>query len=59
MKLDKNKIFGYASIAMFVIGTALVLIGVVKYREYALGFGIAGAGFYALAWAFNALRGRV
>ncbi len=59
MKLDKNKIFGYAALAMFIIGTALVLVGLVKYREYALGFGLAGLGFYAVAWAFNALKGRV
>jgi len=59
MKLNKNIIFGYAALAMFLIGTALVLVGIVKYREYALGFGLAGLGFYALAWAFNALKGRI
>jgi hypothetical protein len=30
-----------------------------KYREYAIGFSVAGAGFYAIAWAFNALKGRL
>jgi hypothetical protein len=32
---------------------------VLKYPEYAIGFSIAGVGFYAIAWAFNALRGRI
>ena len=44
---------------MAIIGTALILVGVFKYREYAIGFSIAGVGFYAIAWAFNALRGRI
>ena len=52
MSLNKNKI-------MAILGSALILIGVLKYPEYAIGFSIAGVGFYALAWAFNALRGRI
>jgi hypothetical protein len=44
---------------MVLLGTALILIGLLKYPEYAIGFSIAGAGFYAVAWAFNALKGRV
>lgn len=59
MSLNKNKIFGYTALVMAVLGTALILIGLLKYREYAIGFSIAGVGFYAMAWAFNALKGRV
>ena len=59
MSLNKNKIAGYTALIMAIIGTALILIGVFKYREYAIGFSIAGVGFYAIAWAFNALRGRI
>ncbi|CAI8382091.1 MAG: CAL67264 family membrane protein [Flavobacteriaceae bacterium] len=59
MSLNKNKIFGYSALIMALLGTALILIGLLKYPEYAIGFSIAGVGFYAVAWAFNALKGRV
>ena len=44
---------------MFLIGTALVLLGVLKYPDYAIGFSVVGIGFFAISWAFNALKGRV
>jgi hypothetical protein len=59
MSLNKNKIFGYSALIMALLGTALIMIGLLKYPEYAIGFSIAGVGFYAVAWAFNALKGRV
>ena len=59
MSLNKNKIFGYTALVMAFLGTALILIGLRKYPEYAIGFSIAGIGFYAIAWAFNALKGRI
>jgi len=59
MGLNKNKIVGYSAIVMAIIGTALILIGIFKYPDYAIGFSIAGIGFYTIAWAFNALRGRI
>ena len=59
MSLNKNKIAGIAALIMAIIGTALILVGVFKYREYTIGFSIAGVGFYAIAWTFNALRGRI
>ena len=59
MGLNKNKIVGYSAIVMVIIGTALILIGIFKYPDYAIGFSIAGIGFYTIAWAFNALRGRI
>ncbi|MAC92186.1 CAL67264 family membrane protein [Flavobacteriaceae bacterium] len=59
MSLNKNKIFGYTALVMALLGTALILIGLLKYPEYAIGFSIAGVGFYAIAWAFNALKGRI
>ena len=59
MSLNKNKIFGYTALVMVLLGTALILIGLLKYPEYAIGFSIAGVGFYAIAWAFNALKGRI
>tara|TARA_B100000989_G_scaffold206036_1_gene156084 strand:- start:290 stop:481 length:192 start_codon:yes stop_codon:yes gene_type:complete len=59
MSLNKNKIVGITSLIMAIIGSSLILVGIFKYREYAIGFSIAGVGFYAIAWAFNALRGRI
>ncbi|MDA8871473.1 CAL67264 family membrane protein [Flavobacteriaceae bacterium] len=59
MSLNKNKIFGYAALVIAILGSALILIGILKYPDYAIGFSIAGVGFYAIAWAFNALRGRI
>lgn len=59
MKLNKNTIFGWASFIMFLIGAALVLLGVLKYVDYAIGFSVTGIGFFAISWVFNALKGRV
>ena len=59
MSLNKNKIFGYASLILALIGMALILLGIYKYQEYTIGFSVAGAGFFAIAWAFNALKGRI
>ena len=59
MGMNKNSIFAWASFLLFLIGTALVLLGVLKYRDYAIGFSTAGIGFFAISWAFNALKGRV
>lgn len=59
MSLNKNKIFRLASLIIVLLGTALILLGIYKYREYAIGFSVAGVGFYVIAWAFNALKGRI
>ncbi|WP_159799002.1 CAL67264 family membrane protein [Flavobacterium sp. MK4S-17] len=59
MAMNKNTIFGWASFFMFLIGAALILLGVLKYKDYAIGFSVAGIGFFAISWAFNALKGRV
>ena len=57
--MNKNSIFGWASFIMFLLGTALVLLGVLKYIDYEIGFSTVGIGFFAIPWAFNALKGRV
>lgn len=59
MSMNKNTIFGWASFFMFLIGAALVLLGVLKYIDYAIGFSTVGIGFFAISWVFNALKGRV
>jgi len=59
MGMNKNGICGWASFCMLLIGIELVLLGVLKYREYAIGFSTVGIGFFVMSWAFNALKGRV
>lgn len=59
MALNKNSIFAWASFFMLLIGIALILLGVLKYEEYAIGFSTVGIGFIVVSWAFNALKGRV
>ncbi len=59
MGLNKNKIFGYAALILMVLGSTLILLGVFLYKQYTIGFTVMGLGFNAVAWAFNALRGRI
>ncbi len=59
MNLNKNKILGYSALVLFILGTALILMGLYKYNEIAIGFSLVGVGFYVVAWAFNAMRGRL
>ena len=59
MSLNKNKIFGYAALILMVLGSVLILLGVFMYKEYTIGFTVMGLGFNAIAWTFNALRGRI
>ena len=40
MGMNKNTIFAWASFALFIIGAAIILLGVLKYREYAIGFSV-------------------
>lgn len=56
----KNKIFAIATILMVVIGILLILLGALRYTDIAgWGFAAVGVGFFAIAWVFNALKGRV
>lgn len=60
MGLNKNKILGYATGIMVVMGLLLIGMGVFKYSEISgWGFVTVGIGFLANAWVFNALKGRV
>ena len=49
MALNKNGIFGIASFILTVLGIALILLGVLKYTDMAIGFSVAGIGFISLA----------
>ncbi|MEN9323957.1 MAG: hypothetical protein RIT03_569 [Bacteroidota bacterium] len=58
--MNKNTILGYATWLMISMGLLLIALGVFKYDDVAgWGFGAVGVGFLAIAWVFNALKGRV
>jgi hypothetical protein len=45
---------------MVLIGLLLICLGAFRYNEVAgYGFAAVGLGFFANAWVFNALKGRV
>jgi hypothetical protein len=60
MAMNKNGVLGWATLIMIVIGIALIAMGAFRYRDIAgYGFASVGVGFFAIAWVFNALKGRV
>jgi hypothetical protein len=60
MGMNKNTVLGYATLLMVIMGIILILMGAFRYDEFAgWGFVTVGIGFFAIAWVFNALKGRV
>ena len=60
MGMNKNTVLGWATFIMIFVGLGLIALGVFRYDDVAgWGFGAVGAGFFAIAWVFNALKGRV
>lgn len=60
MAMNKNGVLGYATLIMIIIGLGLIALGAFRYQDVAgYGFGAVGVGFFAIAWVFNALKGRV
>ncbi|MBS9774494.1 MAG: hypothetical protein KGV59_04980 [Tenacibaculum sp.] len=60
IEMNKNTVLGYATLIMIIMGVLLVCLAVYRYRDVAgYGFGAVGLGFFAIAWVFNALKGRV
>lgn len=58
--MNKNTVLGYATLIMIIMGLLLVALAVYKYQDVAgYGFGAVALGFFANAWVFNALKGRV
>ena len=58
--MNKNTVLAWATFIMILVGILLVCLGVFKYNEVAgWGFVSVGIGFFAIAWVFNALKGRV
>ena len=42
MSLNKNSIFAWSSFILTLLGITLILLGVLKYPEYAIGFSVVG-----------------
>lgn len=60
MGMNKNTVLGWATFIMIVIGLVIIGLGAYRYDDVAgWGFGAVGIGFLAVAWVFNALKGRV
>ncbi len=60
MAMNKNTVLAWATFIMILIGLLLVCLGAFRYDEVAgYGFAAVGLGFFANAWVFNALKGRV
>jgi hypothetical protein len=58
--MDKNAVLGYATLIMIALGLLLIGLGAFRYDDVAgWGFAAVGLGFFAIAWVFNALKGRV
>ena len=58
--MNKNTILAWATFIMIIFGILLVGLLIFKYNEIAgWGFVSVGLGFLAIAWVFNALKGRV
>uniref|UniRef100_UPI00404A9008 CAL67264 family membrane protein n=1 Tax=Flavobacterium sp. TaxID=239 RepID=UPI00404A9008 len=60
MTMNKNTVLAWATFIMIIMGIILIALGAFRYNEVAgWGFVTVGIGFFAIAWVFNALKGRV
>lgn len=58
--MNKNTVLGWATFIMILMGLLLISLGAFRYDDIAgYGFAAVGIGFLAIAWVFNALKGRV
>lgn len=58
--MNKNTVLAWATLIMVIVGIGLIALGAFKYDDVAgYGFAAVGVGFFAIAWVFNALKGRV
>ena len=58
--MNKNTVLAWATFIMILVGILLICLGIFKYNEVAgWGFVSVGIGCFAIAWVFNALKGRV
>ncbi|SHI46505.1 MULTISPECIES: CAL67264 family membrane protein [Aquimarina] len=60
MGMNKNTVLAWATFIMIIVGLSLIALGAFRYRDVSgYGFAAVGVGFFAIAWVFNALKGRV
>ena len=60
MGMNKNTVLAWATFIMILMGLLLIGLGIYRYADVAgWGFASTGIGFLAIAWVFNALKGRV
>ena len=60
MAMNKNTVLAWATMIMILMGLLLIALGAFRYDDVAgWGFAAVGLGFFAVAWVFNALKGRV
>lgn len=60
MGMNKNTVLAWATFIMIIMGLLIIGLGIYRYDDVAgWGFGAVGIGFLAVAWVFNALKGRV
>ena len=60
MGMNKNTVLALATWIMIFVGLSLIALGAFRYEDVAgWGFAAVGFGFFAIAWIFNALKGRV
>lgn len=60
MGMNKNTVLAWATWIMIFVGIGMISLGAFKYDDIAgWGFAAVGIGFFAIAWVFNALKGRV
>jgi len=60
MAMNKNTVLSLATWIMIMMGLLLIALGAFRYDHVAgWGFAAVGLGFFAVAWVFNALKGRV
>jgi hypothetical protein len=60
MGMNKNTVLGWATLIMILMGLLLILLGAFRYDDVAgWGFAAVGIGFWANAWVFCSLKGRV
>lgn len=58
--MNKNTVLAWATFIMILVGCALIALGAFRYDDVAgWGFAAVGIGFFAIAWVFNALKGRM
>ena len=60
MGMNKNTVLAWATFIMIFMGILLIALGAFRYDDVAgWGFAAVGIGFFANAWVFNALKGRM